>query len=71
MDDHDIFLEALAILAEEMVLQNDPVLASPLYRKQLAIGLFYKVQIYPSVSCIKSYLSLGSVADLGCFIPDP
>jgi xanthine dehydrogenase/oxidase len=71
MDDHDIFLEALAILAEEMVLQNDPVLASPLYRKQLAMGLFYKVQIYPSVSCIKSYLSLGSVADLGCFIPDP
>jgi xanthine dehydrogenase/oxidase len=43
MDDHDIFLEALTILAEELVLEEDPVLASPLYRKQLAMGLFYKV----------------------------
>ena len=44
MDDHDIFLEALAILAEELILEEDPVLASPLYRKQLAMGLFYKVR---------------------------
>jgi xanthine dehydrogenase/oxidase len=43
MDDHGIFLEALAILAEELVPEEDPVLASPLYRKQLAMGLFYKV----------------------------
>jgi xanthine dehydrogenase/oxidase len=48
MDDHGIFLEALAILAEELVPDEDPVLASPLYRKQLAMGLFYKVRTVPS-----------------------
>jgi xanthine dehydrogenase/oxidase len=47
MDDHGIFLEALAILAEELVPDEDPVLASPLYRKQLAMGLFYKVGTGP------------------------
>ena len=40
---HDVFLEALGLLAEELVLDDDPVLASPVYRKQLAMGLFYKV----------------------------
>ena len=45
MNDHDIFVEALGILAEELVLDDEPGLATPVYRKQLALGLFYKVKI--------------------------
>jgi hypothetical protein len=52
MDDHDIFLEALAILAEELIMEEDPVLASPLYRKQLAMGLFYKVPLTVLQACL-------------------
>ena len=44
MNDHDTFLEALTILAEEIVPNEDPVLASALYRKQLSLCLFYKVE---------------------------
>ena len=40
---HDVFLEALGLLAEELILDDEPVLSSPIYRKQLAMGLFYKV----------------------------
>ena len=43
MSDHDVFLEALTILATELEPEFDPVLTSPVYRKQLAMGLFYKV----------------------------
>ena len=43
MNDHDMFIEALTILASELEPEFDPVLASPVYRKQLAMGLFYKV----------------------------
>ena len=43
MNDHDVFLEALTILATELEPEFDPVLTSPVYRKQLAMGLFYKV----------------------------
>jgi len=46
MADHDMFLEALGILAGELNPEADPVLAAPLYRKQLAIGLFYKFYLY-------------------------
>ena len=46
MDDHAMFLEALAILLEELIPEEDPVLASSLYRMQLAVGLFYKVSFY-------------------------
>jgi len=42
MNDHDIFIEALTILAEELDPAFDEVLASQQYRKQLAMGLFYK-----------------------------
>ena len=42
----DIFLEALGILAEELILDEEPGLASPVYRKQLALSLFYKVIKY-------------------------
>ena len=45
MNDHDMFMEALSILAEELVPDDEPVLASTLYRKQLAMGLFYKVSL--------------------------
>ena len=45
MNDHDMFLEAMATLAGELVPDDDPVLATPLYRKQLAMGLFYKVRL--------------------------
>ena len=43
---NDIFLEALGILAEELVLDDEPELASPMYRKQLALSLFYKVKMF-------------------------
>ena len=43
MNDHNMFLEAVTTLESELVPDNDPVLASPEYRKQLAVGLFYKV----------------------------
>ena len=46
----DIFLEALGILAEELILDEEPGLASPVYRKQLALGLFYKVIKYYIIS---------------------
>jgi len=46
MNDHDMFIEALMILANELEPELDPVLASPLYRKQLAMGLFYKFFLY-------------------------
>jgi len=42
MNDHEMFMEALTILATELEPEFDPVLASPVYRKQLAMGLFYK-----------------------------
>ena len=45
MNDHDMFMKALSILAEELVPDDEPVLASTLYRKQLAMGLFYKVSL--------------------------
>ena len=45
MNDHEVFIEALTILATELEPDFDPVLASPVYRKQLAMGLFYKVHI--------------------------
>jgi len=46
MNDHEMFIEALMILANELEPELDPVLASPLYRKQLAMGLFYKFFLY-------------------------
>ena len=46
MNDHEMFLEAMTLLAEELVPEEDPVLASAEYRKQLALGLFYKVSIF-------------------------
>lgn len=46
MADHDMFIEALGILAGELVPEEDPVLASGIYRKQLALGLFYKFYLY-------------------------
>ena len=39
-DDVDINIDGADITLEP---EDDPVLASPLYRKQLAMGLFYKV----------------------------
>ena len=45
MNDHDMFLEAMAVLAEELIPEDDPVLSSSLYRKQLSLCLFYKVII--------------------------
>ena len=44
MNDHEMFKEALQTLASELEPDFDPVLASPEYRKQLAMGLFYKVK---------------------------
>jgi len=46
MNDHEMFLEAMTLLAEELVPEEDPVLASTEYRKQLALGLFYKFYLY-------------------------
>jgi len=46
MNDHDIFIEALTILAEELEPAFDEVLTSQQYRKQLAMGLFYKFFLY-------------------------
>ena len=46
LNDHTLFLEAMTILAEELMPEHDPVLANPIYRKQLAMGLFYKVHIF-------------------------
>lgn len=40
------FLDALTILSGEIVPDSGPVLASPTYRKSLAIGHFYKVGVY-------------------------
>ena len=45
MNDHDMFLEAMAVFAEELIPEDDPVLSSSLYRKQLSLCLFYKVII--------------------------
>lgn len=50
MNNHDMFMEALSILGEELTPDDEPVLASSLYRKQLAMGLFYKVII---AQCLK------------------
>ena len=58
MNDHAMFLEAVNILEGELIPDNDPVLASPQYRKQLAVGLFYKVQ--------NNFNPLTNV--IGCFI---
>ena len=44
MNDNAVFKEAVEILKGELIPEYDPVLASPEYRKQLALGLFYKVQ---------------------------
>ena len=44
MNDHAMFLEAAALLESELQPSQDPVLASPEYRRQLAVGLFYKVK---------------------------
>ena len=44
MNDHAMFLEAAALLESELEPSQDPVLASPEYRRQLAVGLFYKVK---------------------------
>ena len=46
MNDHEMFLEAMTILATELVPTDEPVLTSAIYRKQLALGLFYKVHIF-------------------------
>jgi len=46
MNDHEMFTEALTILAEELDPAFDEVLASQQYRKQLAMGLFYKFFLY-------------------------
>jgi len=46
MADHDMFIEAMGILAGELVPEEEHVLASGLYRKQLALGLFYKFYLY-------------------------
>ena len=45
MDDHDVFLEAVGILESELVPDEDPALSSSAYRKQLAVGLLYKVKL--------------------------
>ena len=49
MNDHDMFQQALQTLESELEPEYDPVLAAPEYRKQLALGLFYKVQINTAV----------------------
>ena len=49
MNDHDMFQQALKTLEAELDPEYDPVLAAPEYRKQLALGLFYKVQIITAV----------------------
>ena len=43
MNDHAMFLEAVSLLESELEPSPDPVLAAPEYRRQLALGLFYKV----------------------------
>lgn len=48
MNDHDMFLEAVNILEGELEPENDPVLTSPQYRKQLALNLLYKVDALSS-----------------------
>ena len=45
MNDHNTFLEAVGILEGELQPDNDPVLTTPKYRKQLALNLFYKVYV--------------------------
>lgn len=45
MNDHAMFLEAMAVLAEELIPEDDPILHSALYRKQLSLCLLYKVMI--------------------------
>ena len=45
MNDHEMFKQALLTLSEELEPEYDPVLASPEYRKELAMGLFYKVNL--------------------------
>jgi len=42
MNDNAVFQQAVQILQGELEPEYDPVLASPEYRKQLALGLFYK-----------------------------
>ena len=46
MNDHEMFKQALLTLSEELEPEYDPVLASPEYRKELAMGLFYKVNLH-------------------------
>ena len=45
MNDHAMFLEAVSLLESELEPSPDPVLAAPEYRRQLALGLVYKVNI--------------------------
>ena len=47
--EHMIF-QALVILATELQPAEDPVLSSTTYRRQLALGLFYKVTHHLSLS---------------------
>ena len=45
MTDHDTFMSALDILETEMIPDQQPVMASGEYRTQLALSLFYKVNM--------------------------
>ena len=42
--------QALDILAKELQPAEDPVLSSVTYRRQLALGLFYKVNLKPDIT---------------------
>ena len=57
MNDQQMFQQALDILADELDPDNHPVLASPEYRKQLGLSLFYKV-IVQFMYCILLFASL-------------
>ena len=53
MNDHAMFMQAVQILESELnPSDDDPVLASPQYRKQLALCLFYKVNVNNNVRII-------------------
>ena len=46
INDQNVLNQAFTLLASEINPNNDPVLASPEYRRSLAISLFYKFVLY-------------------------
>jgi xanthine dehydrogenase/oxidase len=65
LNDNQVLQRAFQILSNELVCDEDPVLASSDYRKSLAISLFYKFLLYINQDHIDSRLksALSSIID--------